>query len=201
MPRQLFALIIAYRPGGEKPIDTQLVDTAKLISKRNAPHNKMNIRPSTSGKTHTELELLEAAPLVFPALDRALIEGDAEKRNRLKGSMGFVTDYYDRRAQALYISASISRFHLDGLLERSDKTPRARRTQIRSLQYLEKPVKVSRLALATQIIQLSGVLSQHSFLAGGLHQRKSGRLRERLEKGGHTIQRHRVGQLVIRCRL
>ena len=108
MPRGLFALIMAYRPEGERPVDAQSVDTAKLISKRNAPHNKMNIRPSTSAKTYGNVDLPEAAPLIFPALDQALTEGGEEERNKLKGSMNFVADYYDRRAQASYVSFYLS---------------------------------------------------------------------------------------------
>ncbi|KAL8827650.1 MAG: hypothetical protein Q9170_006926 [Blastenia crenularia] len=102
MPRGLFAMIMRYIPSAEKAVEAQSVDTSKLIAKRNAPHKKMNIRPSASGKTYAEIDLPEAAPLVFPALDDALGDEGAERRNKLKGSMDFVADYYDRRAQATY---------------------------------------------------------------------------------------------------
>ena len=103
MPRRLFAMIMRYSPSAEKAVDAQSVDTSQLIAKRNAPHNKLNIRPSASGKTYTEMSLPEAAPLIFPALDDALNEGASDKRNKLKGSMDWVADYYDRRAQATYV--------------------------------------------------------------------------------------------------
>ncbi|KAL8707959.1 MAG: hypothetical protein Q9220_007102 [cf. Caloplaca sp. 1 TL-2023] len=102
MPRGLFAMIMRYIPDAEKAVEASTVDTSQLIAKRNAPHNKMNIRPSASGKTYAEIDLPDAAPLIFPALDDALKEGEAEKRNKLKGSMDWVADYYDRRAQATY---------------------------------------------------------------------------------------------------
>lgn len=65
----------------------------------------------SSGTTYGELEMLEAAPLIFPALDQiAEAEGsdNAQKSNQFKNSGRFVTDYFDRRAQAKYVSFSTS---------------------------------------------------------------------------------------------
>lgn len=50
--------------------------------------------------THGDLEMPEAAPLVFPALDEA---SDAEKQNTMKRAGKFIADYYDRRARATYV--------------------------------------------------------------------------------------------------
>ncbi|KAL8950205.1 MAG: hypothetical protein Q9222_003752 [Ikaeria aurantiellina] len=97
IPRGLFTMIMRYIPSAEKAVEAQSIDTSQLIAKRNAPHNKMNIRPSASGKTHAEIDLPDTTPLIFPALDDALKEGEAEKRNKLKGSLDWVADYYDRR--------------------------------------------------------------------------------------------------------
>ena len=59
----------------------------------------------SSGKTYGEMELPEAAPLIFPALDRVAEDNSAEgvkKQNKLKSKQKFVADYFDRRAQAQY---------------------------------------------------------------------------------------------------
>ncbi|KJK63850.1 hypothetical protein P875_00064666 [Aspergillus parasiticus SU-1] len=64
---------------------------------------------SPSGKTHGLIELPEAAPLVYPDLDRAAaraMEGngrEAEKtREKMKSAGAWVQDYMDRKAQASY---------------------------------------------------------------------------------------------------
>ena len=56
----------------------------------------------SSGKTYGEIEMPESAPLIFPALDQAAVNPDA---NKLKKSQKFVPDYFDRRAQATYVSS------------------------------------------------------------------------------------------------
>lgn len=63
-----------------------------------------NMRLS-SGKTYGQLELPEAAPLIFPALDRVADDESTDgikKQTRMKSSQKFVADYFDRRAQARY---------------------------------------------------------------------------------------------------
>jgi hypothetical protein len=57
----------------------------------------------SAGKTDGELEMPEAAPLVFPALDhlRATEDG-VKKQNAIKSKGKFISDYFDRRAQASY---------------------------------------------------------------------------------------------------
>lgn len=64
---------------------------------------------STSGKTHTEFEIPEAAPLIFPHLDAAAAEeGEEEEAGKKKSTSAFkksgkfVSDYLDRRAHAVY---------------------------------------------------------------------------------------------------
>ena len=59
----------------------------------------------SSGKTYGDLELPEAAPLIFPALDQlaaSTTEEGVKKQNKMKSSQKFVADYFDRRAQAKY---------------------------------------------------------------------------------------------------
>lgn len=63
-------------------------------------------------RTHDGLsgpvEFPEAAPLVFPELDWLIENGNAEQTQKLgkyKKFRKFVADYYDRRAQAEYVSS------------------------------------------------------------------------------------------------
>lgn len=44
----------------------------------------------------------EAAPLIFPALERLAEDDSAEGKKKKSSSTKFVADYYDRRAQAKY---------------------------------------------------------------------------------------------------
>lgn len=69
----------------------------------------------TSGKTYGQIELPEAAPLVYPDLDK-VVERDIDAatkgnestmsnmKNKWKGAGEFVQDYFDRKAQAAYES-------------------------------------------------------------------------------------------------
>ena len=70
----------------------------------------------TNGKTYGELELPEAAELVYPSLDRAAVQalgGDikgkeaAGTHEKLKSAGAWVQDYLDRRAQAFYVSVVV----------------------------------------------------------------------------------------------
>ncbi|KAM0178170.1 hypothetical protein ACHAPF_003809 [Botrytis cinerea] len=108
MPRGLYCLILTYKPESSethasvditKAISSSLDDTSTGFKK-----TLKSIKLS-SGTTYGELEMPEAAPLIFPALDRiADIEGgeNSQKSNKFKDSGKFVTDYFDRRAQAKY---------------------------------------------------------------------------------------------------
>ncbi|CAD6442478.1 a59223a7-0601-4de7-930a-b5252c0e5b16 [Sclerotinia trifoliorum] len=108
MPRDLYCLILTYKPESSathasvditKAISSSLDDTTTGFKK-----TLKNIKLS-SGTTYGELEMPEAAPLIFPALDQIVeIEGNENipKSNKFKDSGKFVTDYFDRRAQAKY---------------------------------------------------------------------------------------------------
>jgi len=107
-PRGLYCLIMTYKPDST---DTHTrVDITQTISSSLTPASSgmrqtfKNLRLS-SGKTYGELELPEAAPLIFPALESIASDTTAEgvkKQNKLKSSQKFVADYFDRRAQAQY---------------------------------------------------------------------------------------------------
>lgn len=99
---------MTYKP--EQRSSYERVDISQTITKTLTPSTSAtrehlkNLRKS-SGQTHGEIEMPEAAPLVFPALDQlAATTGDEEqKQNALKKSKKFVADYFDRRAQAEYV--------------------------------------------------------------------------------------------------
>jgi hypothetical protein len=107
-PRGLFCLIVTYKPESSESHET--IDVTKAISSSMTPaESKMkafgqSMRLS-SGSTYGELELPEAAPLIFPALDRVAADTSEEgvkKQTKMKSSQKFVSDYFDRRAQAQY---------------------------------------------------------------------------------------------------
>jgi len=105
-PRGLYCLIITYKP--ESSDSHASVDITKAISSSINPAESgmkqafKNMRLS-SGKTYGELEMPEAAPLIFPALDQlGATEEGVKKQNKLKSSQKFMADYFDRRAQASY---------------------------------------------------------------------------------------------------
>ncbi|KAI9698762.1 MAG: hypothetical protein M1836_003872 [Candelina mexicana] len=88
-PHGMFCLIMSFKPG-------QGIRIAKA-----GKSGIMNSLRRSGGKTHGEIELPEAAPLVFSALDAM---PDAQKQNAFKTGGNFLADYYDRRAQATYIA-------------------------------------------------------------------------------------------------
>jgi hypothetical protein len=101
IPRGLYAMIIAFKPDSDKA--HTVIDINESVSKAITPSSSTiqqtfhNLR-LTSGATYSELELPEAAPLIFPALDST---SDAQK-SKFKASSNFLADYYDRRAQATF---------------------------------------------------------------------------------------------------
>ena len=104
-PRGLFALLMTYKHEGKKPIHSEPVDIMKVISKRTAAEQNL-LAPIRLGEgtSYGELEMPESAPLVFPSLDEAAEQTvDAQKMDMLKSSQRFLADYFDRRAQAVYV--------------------------------------------------------------------------------------------------
>ncbi|KAK5282274.1 hypothetical protein LTR40_003562, partial [Exophiala xenobiotica] len=123
-PRGLYCMIMTYKP--DNPYDavmhvdlnTRSQDQA-LAKALSNPDNELrqklkNLR-LTSGTTQGEMSLPEAAPLIYPALDRAAATAATttaqgkdsssipqQKQNALKSSTKFLADYFDRRAQATY---------------------------------------------------------------------------------------------------
>ena len=107
-PRGLYCLIMTYKP--ESSATHASIDINQSISSAMTPASsgmssmKKNLRLS-SGQTHGEFEMPEAAPLIFPALDQLADSTSADggrKQSSMKSKSKFVADYFDRRAQALY---------------------------------------------------------------------------------------------------
>ncbi|KAJ5573484.1 uncharacterized protein N7459_007911 [Penicillium hispanicum] len=107
-----------------QPVGRSKFDITSTVAKYNTPNHpeitkaKQRIKGLrlASGQTHGEIELPEAAPLVYPDLDEVAaraMEGEAKSesagpRDKLKGAGTWVQDYLDRKSQASFVSA---RFH------------------------------------------------------------------------------------------
>jgi hypothetical protein len=101
-PHGLFCLLMTYKPDAYSAGEP--VMTAGIISKTITPSDskfkeQMKMFKLTSGQSKGELELPQAAPLVYPGLEEAI-----GKENAFKGSSKFVADYMDRRGAAKYVS-------------------------------------------------------------------------------------------------
>ena len=103
-PRGLYAMVMKYIPNGTRPIDVQQADLNTMISKQDAPHRSyQNFRAVNAGRSYGTVEMPDSAPLVFPALDEAAQTQDPATASKLKSSMAFIADYYDKRGQASYV--------------------------------------------------------------------------------------------------
>ena len=101
-PRGLICLVMKYAP--EARSSHESVD---LSSSNSTIMKQFNSMRGPSGKTYGELEMPEAAPLVFPELDAvaAANEADGKKKSGLKEKGAFIATYMDKRAQASYVSS------------------------------------------------------------------------------------------------
>jgi hypothetical protein len=98
-PRGLYAMIMTYKPNStlaDEEVDLSQSITKAVGARYDGHGNKFS---QSSGRTHGELQLPQAAPLIFPELD-ALPEG--EKEGAFKKGGRFLGDYFDRRAQARF---------------------------------------------------------------------------------------------------
>ena len=111
--RGLICLVMKYAP--EERSSHESADLSKTLLKsfnpsESAIQRQLNSVRSSSGKTYGELEMPEAAPLVFPELDAlaASNETDGKKKSNLKKKGAFIATYMDKRAQASYVSLSLA---------------------------------------------------------------------------------------------
>lgn len=127
-PAGLFAMIVKYKTADEVArsdnsllkrfgVGTQQVDfnTGKVVAKydrslsdeasKKSMSDRMNNLRLASGTTRGAIELPEAAPLVFPDVDKAVQSSGPETfKDKTKDAKMFLGDYLDRRAQMEYVS-------------------------------------------------------------------------------------------------
>lgn len=109
-PRGLYCLVMTWSPESSETSSTfDLTSTisAKSKSSPSGPSNFVKKFSNSSGKTYADMEFPEVAPLIFPALDNLADqqgEDAVRKRDKLKKKANFVDDYWDKRAQAKYVS-------------------------------------------------------------------------------------------------
>lgn len=101
-PHGLFCMLMTYKPDAQS--SSEPVMTAGLISKTITPSDskfkeQMKMFKLTTGKSKGEMELPEAAPLVYPALEKVM----EQETKTFKSSSQFVADYMDRRSAAKYV--------------------------------------------------------------------------------------------------
>ncbi|KAF2796343.1 hypothetical protein K505DRAFT_300412 [Melanomma pulvis-pyrius CBS 109.77] len=100
-PHGLFCMLMTYKPDAQS--SSEPVMTAGLISKTITPSDskfkeQIKMFKLTTGKSKGEMELPEAAPLVYPALEKVM----EQETKTFKSSSQFVADYMDRRSAAKY---------------------------------------------------------------------------------------------------
>ena len=101
-PRGLYTLVMTFKPDSKHAVDeVPLVSdpVAAGVGARNEGAGGSLSR--SSGKSHGELEIPEAAPLVFPTFDAM---SEEKQEGRLKQAGHLLQDYNDRRARAEFVS-------------------------------------------------------------------------------------------------
>jgi hypothetical protein len=110
-PRGLFAMVVAYKPDAKKAVEMGEYDPTSSISRftessGSAWRDKARKLRTDSGKNFGELDIGEAAPLVYPSIEEAKIGETEKQKGAWKNFEQFMGDYGDRRAQAAYVSPS-----------------------------------------------------------------------------------------------
>lgn len=184
MPRGMYAMVMAFKdetPGqqpsgplnklagalGKSLFSLERMDINQTAAKYSNPDPNMSklkkgfrSMRTASGKTYTQVELPEAALLVYPDLDRAREVGTKQNdekttektsvKDKFKGAGAWVQDYRDRKAQATFVSN-----HPQLRLFNVRAKPNSRREIMRVLHWLSlRPRDLhSRLASTTQTTQ------------------------------------------------
>ena len=109
IPRGLFALVMTYKPYATKGI---MVDTSKPIAESFVEEDSVikeklkTIAKEYKGVSNA-VEFPEAAPLIFPRLEKKLEEADENGGDSFFTKMKkheFLSEYLDRRANAKFVS-------------------------------------------------------------------------------------------------
>lgn len=154
MPRGMYAMVMAFQDKvpGQQPrgplsklagsmqqslFSSERLDINATVAKYSSENAEMSRLKKglkdlrlVSGKTHGEIELPEAAALIYPDLDRLIKdelqiqgkgrskESESSVKEKLKGAGAWVQDYMDRKAQATYVSLTpriVLNFSFDSL--------------------------------------------------------------------------------------
>lgn len=129
MPRGVFTMVMVFKdtvPGQQQQqqggwgslFSRERMDMNQTVEKFSNPDlnatrfkKGLNGIRLVSGKTRGEIELPEAAALVYPDLNRVALEereGLAGVRDKLKNAGEWYNDYSDRRAHAFFVSSPVS---------------------------------------------------------------------------------------------
>ena len=97
-PRGLYALIMCYKPNSDNATEIVDLETQVVLSAAKGGVTGSKFK-TASGTSHGEIQMPEAAPLIFPDL-----QGARERQNVFQKTAGFFGNYSDRRAQAVFVS-------------------------------------------------------------------------------------------------
>ena len=101
-PQGLYCLLFTYAPKQYTPItEVNLAEAIPTTIDHRNQHN-YNQFSEAAGQVEREIDLPEAAPLVFPAIEAL---DDEQKASFFKKHLALGADYYDRRARAEYEAA------------------------------------------------------------------------------------------------
>ena len=111
-PHGLYCMLITYKPGMESSGEPVMISS--MISRAITPadskfKNQMKLLKMSSGTAKGEMEIPEAAPLIYPALDEVVAAG-GEKKNGFVRSSKFASQYADKRARAKYVRRPLEYF-------------------------------------------------------------------------------------------
>jgi hypothetical protein len=113
-PRGLYCMIMMYKPESSATLESvNVADTvvSGVETPTNVVRKQLRQMRLASGTTHGDLEMPESAPLVFPGLDAigSAVGGaargtDDSQFSKFKQKRKWVSDYYDRRSRAEFVS-------------------------------------------------------------------------------------------------
>ena len=95
-PRGLYALIMDYKPKSNSATEIVDLETQVALSAAKGGDTGSKFKVST-GTTYHEFQMPEPAPLIFSDSE------EDEKSNVFQKVLGFLDDYSDRRAQAVFV--------------------------------------------------------------------------------------------------
>jgi hypothetical protein len=110
LPRGLFALVVTYKPYATKGI---MVDTSKpiaesLVEEESAIKEKLKTIAHEYRGVSSAVEFPQAAPLIFPRLEKKLEEADEKSGFFAKmREHEFLSEYLDKRSNAKFVSCLI----------------------------------------------------------------------------------------------